>query len=163
MKTFKSIVLLAAISLCGTALCAQNPESNKQVVRKFYETYGTRHDVEGCLPLFENALFRTVGNTSMPALDVQGFKQLGLDYLKAFPDLKMTVLQVIAEGDHVVAVTRFTGTQTGPLMTLPPSGKAVDVVGVDVWTVRNGKLAGLQAFNNDLQLLQQLGVIPPMK
>ena len=161
MQIFKSIIALLFLVVAVHAVGAQTAplSANKNVVRKFYETYGTRHDVEGCLPLFDPSAFKVV-MTGMPEANLEGFKQLGIDYLKAFPDLKMTIERLIAEGDQVAVLVRFTGTHQGALMGIPPTGKKVDLLSTDIWTVRNGKLAGMQSVLDNMGLLQQLGVIP---
>src|SRR5450432_3229310 len=46
--------------------------------------------------------------------------------MAAFPDLSMTVEDVVASGDKVVARARFRGTHRGELMGMPPTGKTVD-------------------------------------
>jgi steroid delta-isomerase-like uncharacterized protein len=160
MKSFKIVLLLICFAFAANLAIAQtSADAGKQAVLKFYETYGTRHDVDGCIPLFDHSAFR-VDMAGMPAMNVDAFKNLGIAYLQAFPDLKFSVVRIVAEGDQVAALIRFTGTQKGELMGIPATGKQVDVLTADFWTVRNGKLTSLQSVNDNMTLMQQLGVIP---
>lgn len=134
---------------------------NKQTVLNFYDWYGTKHDVESCVSLFDAAVFK-IENGSFGTMDLPAFKQLGYEFLKIFPDLKMTVEHIVAEGDLVVATIRFTGTQQGDMAAIPATGKKVDYQSVDVWRLKDGKLVWNSSFSDDLKLLQQLGAIPKM-
>jgi predicted ester cyclase len=53
-----------------------------------------------------------------------------MTFLKAFPDLHMTVEDVIAEEDKVVVRWVASGRQQGPLMVIPPTGKQVNVCAI---------------------------------
>ncbi len=56
----------------------------------------------------------------------------------------------------------WTGTQTGPFGGLPPTGKKVKVSGIDIIRIENGKIVEHWEATDNLGLLEQLGVIPPM-
>ena len=77
------------------------------------------------------------------------------------PDFHSTIEDVIAEGDKVVTRQTFRGTHTGDLMGIPPTGKQVTMSGIVISHFANGKCVELWANNDDLGLLQQLGVVPP--
>ena len=61
--------------------------------------------------------------------DREGVKDFFRVQIAAFPDLAMTVEDVVDGGDKVVARVRFTGTHDGDFMGMPPTGRAVDVAG----------------------------------
>ena len=75
------------------------------------------------------------------------------------PDLTRTVEQQIAEGDRVV--TRFTdrGTHSGPLMGIPATGRAVQVGGINIERVVDGRIAEVWHVEDIVGLLGQLGVL----
>lgn len=98
---------------------------------------------------------------------------VGLDALKnyytfshtAFPDFNMTIDDMIVKGDKIVWLWTVTGTNTGPLGELPPTGKKVLFSGVAVARVFNGKVVEVWAFWSVLDLYQQLGftLTPPQE
>jgi steroid delta-isomerase-like uncharacterized protein len=90
----------------------------------------------------------------------EGFKPFHLQFRQAFPDLRVVVEQTVTEGDRVVAYCRVTGTHTGPLLGMPPTGRAVDFCGFTLARVSEGQLVeGWNCFDF-LAMQQQLGAIP---
>jgi len=60
---------------------------------------------------------------------------------KAFPDLRMTVQQMVAEGDKVAVLWTFQGTHTGSgYEGLPPTGTRVEVRGITIWRFADGRI-----------------------
>ena len=88
-------------------------------------------------------------------------------YLKAFPDARLEVTLLIAQGTYVVAHTTATGTQTGPLHTptgnsIPATGKQVLLKASETYQLKGGKISRLWGFFDRVSLLGQLGLMPPM-
>jgi steroid delta-isomerase-like uncharacterized protein len=101
-------------------------------------------------------------NASMTIQGYPAYKQFISMYFTAFPDLHITIEDMIAEGDTVVVRTTFHGTHKGDLMSIPPTGKQATTTGISIFRVANGKALEHWANSDDLGLLQQLGVIPAM-
>ena len=95
----------------------------------------------------------------MPA-GIEGSKQFIGMYLTAFPDLHFTVEDMIAEGDKVVARLTTQGTQTGPFLGIPPTGKHTSIGCIDINRMAGGKIVEHWLEMDTLGLLQQLGAIP---
>jgi predicted ester cyclase len=91
---------------------------------------------------------------------LEGLKQLFALYLTAFPDFKLTLEDLVAEGDMVGDRVTGKGTHTGPLLGIPPTGKKVTVTAVDAYRIANGKVAETWHIEDQVGLLTQLGVIP---
>ncbi|HZP75081.1 MAG TPA: ester cyclase [Pseudolabrys sp.] len=87
----------------------------------------------------------------------EGFKAARTRRNLAFPDWKVTVDDVLAEGDKVVARARGQGTHRGEYMGIPPTGKVVTVGWIAIYRVANGKLAEHWQHIDELGLRQQLG------
>jgi steroid delta-isomerase-like uncharacterized protein len=133
-------------------------EENKAIVRRFFEAF-TRNDVAA----FEEVTSQdVVYHTAPPGLSagIQGYRELMAMYHGAFPDLQLTIDDVIAEGDKVV--TRFTpsGTHRGELMGVAPTGKHAVIGGISIVRVADGKVVEEWDELDMLGLLQQLGAIP---
>lgn len=80
--------------------------------------------------------------------------------LGAFEPYDFTVEDVIGEGDKVVVRWTATGAHTGSFMGIPPTGNRFTIAGIDIHSVREGRLAEHWHVVDQLALLQQLGVIP---
>ena len=70
---------------------------------------------------------------------------------KAFPDLKMTVSLMTAKDDLVAAVWTFRGTHTGSGLGLPPTGARIELRGITVWRIVNGKISEEWTSFNELR------------
>ena len=89
-----------------------------------------------------------------------GYKEMVGAFRNAFPDLRVKNEDVIAEGDKVVARWTARGTQTGPLMNIPSTGRQVTLKGIDVLRIEGGKIMERWGEFDALGMLRQLGVIP---
>lgn len=95
-----------------------------------------------------------------PAPGLEGHKQVLAMFRSAFPDLHVTVDDVIAEGDITALVWHGDATHKGDLMGIPGTGKPVHVTGMDILRLENGKIKERWAEVSTLTLMQQIGVIP---
>jgi steroid delta-isomerase-like uncharacterized protein len=75
---------------------------------------------------------------------------------KAFPDLKIQVQQIVAEGDLVVARVSMVGTHKGPYMGMAATGKPFRMGGIDMVRVKNGKATERWGYFDVMALQQQL-------
>ena len=96
------------------------------------------------------------------APDREGLKAILTTMHSAFPDLRMTVEDVIAEGDKVVQRRVYQGTHKGELFGIPATGKSVSVSQIIVSRLADGKFVEEWAETDFLGMLQQLGAIPEM-
>jgi predicted ester cyclase len=79
----------------------------------------------------------------------------------AFPDLRFTIEDIVAEGDRVTTRGTLSGTNTGPLAGLPPTGRPVRVSYTDVLRVADGACVLEHWVELDRPvLMRQLGVLP---
>ena len=85
---------------------------------------------------------------------------LARGYKDAFPDLKFATVLAVAEGDMVSVRMRATGTNTGSLMGMPPTGKPLAVDIMQIARVENGQVVEEWETFDQLDFMQQLGVIP---
>jgi steroid delta-isomerase-like uncharacterized protein len=85
-------------------------------------------------------------------------------FIVAFPDSRLEVETTTVDGNHVVCEGRYTGTQTGPLMTpqgeVPPSGRALNLPYVDVFDVEAGRIARHRTYYDQVDFALQLGLMP---
>jgi len=90
------------------------------------------------------------------------YKGLCKAYFTAFPDLHITTNDLIAEGNNVVKIWTAKCTQKAEFMGIPASGKRIEVKGIEMFRIEDGKIAELWISMDNLGMLQQLGVIPKM-
>jgi steroid delta-isomerase-like uncharacterized protein len=99
-----------------------------------------------------------------PDQDVHGLeeaRQFVTTYKTAFPDLNVTVEDVISEGDNVVTRYTMRGTHQGEIEEFgPPTGRQVELQGITVHRIADGKIVEEWERYDNLSLLQQLGLAP---
>jgi predicted ester cyclase len=134
-------------------------EVNKASVRRFYDEVFNKKNRAA---IDEFIAPNQVDHAAPPGTPggLAGAKQLLGMYLTAFPDFHLTVEDMIAEGDRVVARFTMRGTQQGAFMDIPPTGKQVTVTAIDINCISGGKSVEHWIEMDTLGLLQQLGVIP---
>jgi predicted ester cyclase len=95
---------------------------------------------------------------------IEALKQYHTDLRTAFPDIKMTIEEIIVEGDRNAVRLTTRGTHTGqmPDIPIPPTGKQMVITGCFVGHWVGGKCVEQWDYSDLLGLLQQLGVVPPM-
>jgi predicted ester cyclase len=79
----------------------------------------------------------------------------------AFPDMHITIEDIITEGDKLVQRWVAQGTHKGELMGIVPTGKQVTITGINISRIVGGKLVEDWTEADMLGMMQQLGVIPP--
>ncbi len=81
-------------------------------------------------------------------------------YLSAFPDMRVTVEDVIAEADKVVTRWTIRGTHRGELMGIAPTDEQVEIEGITIQRIEGGKIAEEWERYDNLGTMQQIGAIP---
>jgi steroid delta-isomerase-like uncharacterized protein len=80
-------------------------------------------------------------------------------YLSAFPDMRVSVEDEIAEGDKVVTRWTIRGTHRGELMGMAPSDEQVEIKGITIHRIEGGRIAEEWERYDNLSVMQQLGAI----
>jgi len=130
---------------------------NKAIIQRMFERYNA-HDLDGVAAalsadfVYHNPLLpgKLGGKEDIVQRTAQAFS--------AFPDIRWTVEELIAEGDRVVARLTFGGTNTGSLMGLPPTLKKGEVTGILAYRLAEGISMELWEECDYLGFLQQLGL-----
>ena len=135
-------------------------EQNKALFRRFVEEVFNKGDVstidEFLAPNFVEREELPPGTPS----GREGVKQLTMMFRTAFPDFNVSIDDMIAEGDKIVARTTWSGTQKGEFMGIPPSGKRVSFNVIDIIRISDGKGVEHWGVMDSSAMMQQLGVIP---
>ena len=134
-------------------------EENKAIVRRQEEEIHTQGNLDAADEIYAP---NYVGHDPSNPEDIRGLeaaKQAAADYRKAFPDLQVTIEDLIAEGDKVATRVRFRGTHQGELEGMAPTGRRVESTGIIISRIEGGKIAEDWANFDDLGMMQQLGVV----
>lgn len=81
-------------------------------------------------------------------------------FREAFPDITVSIDELVAEGDRVVERVTMRGTHLGPFLGIAPTGRYVEVTGVNVCRIEDGQVAERWGMTDGMGMLQQLGLFP---
>lgn len=95
-----------------------------------------------------------------PPMDRESHNQLASAFWGAFPDLHQEIEEVLADGGRATVRFRLRGTNTGSLMGMEPTSKSVDVGGIAIVGVRDGRVSELREEFDQMGLMQQIGALP---
>jgi steroid delta-isomerase-like uncharacterized protein len=96
---------------------------------------------------------------------VQGYeavKGMLSAFRAGFPDLHMVVEDAFGNGDKAVIRWHMTGTHTGNLFGIPATGNQVDIAGMSIVDVKDGKIVEDWVSEDTMGLMQQIGVVPTL-
>jgi steroid delta-isomerase-like uncharacterized protein len=131
-------------------------EENKSLVLRFYEEVWNEGNVDVTSEVFAPDYVRHDLRPSRALPGPAGQAKVAADFRTAFPDLRMELDLILAEGDLVAARWTTEGTNSGPWGGRPPTGKRARFCGVNIFRFRDGKVAELWNHRDDLGLMQQL-------
>ena len=81
-----------------------------------------------------------------PLRGPEGVKQMASAIMSAFPDLKITHHEEVAEGDKVLIRWSMTGTQKQEVLGKPASNKQETVTGFDYFRISDGKIVEMWQY-----------------
>ena len=115
-------------------------EENKAIVGRVYEIIST-----GDFDRAEEIVDASAPDNELlpddpPAKLIESFKETFSEAREAFPDMRVTVEEVITEGNTVAARVTMRGTHLGEFMGVAPTSKRVEVRAVDMFRIANGKI-----------------------
>jgi steroid delta-isomerase-like uncharacterized protein len=114
-------------------------EANKAVVRRFFATVFNAGDLAAADVLVREDYLQ---HSPIAAPGREGVKAFARGLRQAFPDLRLEIADLIAEGDRVVTRIVGRGTHTGgEFLGLPPKGRAMDATSIDIFRLEGGQLA----------------------
>jgi predicted ester cyclase len=123
-------------------------QRNKRIVRELVDKVWNKHQVDKVSEFVAADLL---------AESIEHTRQ----FLGAFPDVQVTIEDLIAEGDKVVARLLASGTNTGSFAGHPPTGKQVTFASFRIYRLVDGKVAETWAMQDRMGLMEQLGFIQP--
>jgi predicted ester cyclase len=132
-------------------------EENKKLVLEHYEDFVNKHNPEAV----RRQLAPDFRDHEMPPGTPPG-PEAALQYRAvlhtAFPDLRVTIEDIVAEGDRVAVRARWTGTHRGvlPMMPIPVTNRGFTFTGMVFWRISDGRIVERWATIDRLGLQQQL-------
>jgi steroid delta-isomerase-like uncharacterized protein len=134
-------------------------EANKALYRRLVEEGLNKHNLALLDELYADCVLYTPATGELKG---EALKQYLASILAAFPDIRFTIEDQVAEGDKLVTRWSCTGTHQGEFMGLAPTGKKVTNSGMNISRIVEGKIVEERQEWDALGFLQRLGAIPPL-
>jgi steroid delta-isomerase-like uncharacterized protein len=155
------VMALLIITSCNMQL----ETANKQLAAnlKMYETTWDEVMNKGKIDLINETNFdKNVTAVTSPEniVGIEGFKDYYNNYLVGFSNITFTIIDLFGQGDKIVKHWNFKGTHSGDFFGIPATGNEVNIDGVTLVKMKDGKIAQEQDFLDNLEFYQQLGLMP---
>jgi steroid delta-isomerase-like uncharacterized protein len=133
---------------------------SKAIVRRLYEEVWNKRRVELVDELMSPSHAMHDNHLPDSGVGPEAYKRNVARFVKSFPDLHLTVEDMVAENDKVAVSWTISGTHKGEFRGIPPTGNKVSVQGITINHIANGKIMDSDISFDYLSLMQQLGVAP---
>jgi len=136
--------------------------SHKALLERYVERYNAG-DLEGCMELYAEDAVQIMPDGVFAGRNA--IKERLARELAALPDVHFSFGAYVEEDDAFADEWTFVGTHTGPILLpngaeLPPTGKRVEVRGMEFVRLRDGKIVVDNLYYDNLTVLAQLGLVP---
>lgn len=121
-------------------------QDNKELVRRYNEEIWNNHNLEKADEFMDAEFLKET---------IEHVRQ----FLTAFPDVHVTIEDLIAEGDKVVARLVATATNSGPFAGQSATGKRVEIRSIRIYHIVNNKFVDTWAMQDRMGLMEQLGLL----
>lgn len=151
-------------SMAGTAAVdssAAMEQKNMDVAREFVDKVFNNGDT-AFASQHTAANFVEHNPTPGQGPGAEGFNKGVVEFRNGFPDLHITIDDMMAKGDKVIIRSTMTGTNKGAMMGMPATNKPVKVEGIDIIRIVDGKQTEHWGQYDAMAMMTQMGMMPPM-
>jgi steroid delta-isomerase-like uncharacterized protein len=135
-----------------------DPEQSKAIMRHDLEDVFSSHDLAALDASFaEDYVYHAMGRDIR---GVDGYRQAMAPLFSAFPDIRTTIVQMVAEGDRVAVLWQASGTHQGSFFGVEPTGKPIQIYGITIERIYDGLRREGWSCPDMMGLMQQIGAVP---
>jgi len=156
MKKSTLIFLLSVILLSWSCSNSKTERDIKMYTETWDQIINTSN-----IDLINNTHFTdSITLISVPEniVGIENVKAYYKNFLTGFSDIKFTMVSVFGQNDNIVKHWNFKGTHSGDFFGIPATGKVVDIDGVTLVKMKDGKIDQEQDFMDNMLFMQQLGI-----
>ncbi len=132
---------------------------NIAIVRKFFDVGPSKGNIAAADVLLHSE-FTLHTPLPTPGPGIEEMNNVITTCRAAFHGLNVTINDIMADGNKVIARFTARGTHNGEFMGVPPTGKAIILTAIEIFRVKDGRIVELWGEVNMMGLMQQLGMLP---
>lgn len=155
----QTILLFATTFLSISSVLAQKNNIDKDI--KMYTQVWDDIINKRQINLINSANFdTTITLVASPEniVGIESFKAYYQNFLTGFTEIQFTIVDVFGQNDRIMKHWNFKGKHTGNFFGIPATGKTLNIDGVTLVKMKNGKILQEQDFMDNLVFMQQLGL-----
>jgi len=133
---------------------------SKAIVRRLYEDVWNKRKLEMVSDIISPSHALHDNNSSGSSVGPEAYRAQVAVFLAAFPDLRFTVEDTVAEKDKVAASWTISGTHKGEYLGVRPTNKKISMDGITIHHIANGRIIDSYISSDFLGLMRQLGLVP---
>lgn len=156
--TLGLLTQIGAIPQEGDPPLTTTPEENKKIVHRYFNELMNEGNMETLEEIFSPNLTFRIPTRPEPIRGHEGMRGFVTQLRSGFPDIKFTIQRGAAEKNMVAIRWTITGTHNGEFLGIPASGNSIEDQGVDIFYIANGQITEMWVNENDMGLMQQMGV-----
>ena len=158
VRAIVAVALAVTLAAPLAARADKTTDANKKLVRRYVEEIANQGKADAADEIIgADYVYHGEGPEGTGPEVVKQFNSM---YRTAFPDLHLTIEDMIAEGDRVVVRVTARGTNSGPMMDQPATGKKIEVRSIFIVRIANGKVVEEWENIDELSMMRQLGLMP---
>ncbi|UKM66340.1 ester cyclase [Flavobacteriaceae bacterium GSB9] len=156
----KTSTIIFALTFGLSILSCNNSKTEKNI--SIYTSTWDQIINEGNLDLINHENFTediTLISSPENIVGVENVKAYYQNFITGFSDIEFRTVDAFSQGDKIVKHWSFKGNNTGEFFGMPPTGKSVNIDGVTLVKMQNGKIAQEHDFIDNMVFMQQLGIV----
>ncbi len=135
---------------------------NKAIVRRLYEEVWNKRRLELVDEIISPSHAIHDPTVSGSAVGPEAYKRQVTRFITAFPDLRLTIEDMVGENEKLAVAWTISGTHKGEFMGIPATNKKVSVDGITINHIVNAKIMDSYISWDAWGAMQQLGVVPAL-
>jgi predicted ester cyclase len=143
--------------IVATSISASKRDDAVRAASAFYDFWNSGDEI-----FLKNAIASTFIDRTLPPGRPQGPDGPSFasrQFRAAVPDLSVTVEKMIVAGEYVTVHMKFAGHFTGAFGKVHGSGQAISFIATDLLKVEEGRVSNNWHIEDNLTLLQQMGIV----
>jgi steroid delta-isomerase-like uncharacterized protein len=135
-------------------------EENRALIQRFVDKVFNRGNLDVVDEIYAPVYVGHTAGFPEQTSGPEGVKEFVGLYRSAFPDLHTTIEDIVTEGDKVAYRWTAVGTHQGELLGVPPSSNRMEITGITIERIEDGRI--VETYNNfdQLGMMRQIGAMP---
>lgn len=134
---------------------------NKDIVKHFYEVIVSENQLDELSNYISEDCIQKIGEKEI-FIGIDGMKQHLLALKRTYPDYIMKIIRQYVEGDYVISEFIMRGTHKGEFIGITPTNKILEITGVDIDKVIDGKIIEHGGAANTFETFFEHHLIKPV-